>query len=203
MQISEDGHRRISAAIKLAESRTRGEIVCVLARSSSEYGYIPLLWAAVAALMLPWPLIVFTDLAVQIIYAAQLAIFIALAVLLSLPALRLWLVPRRVQRLRAHRAASEQFLIRGISQTSERCGILIFVSLAERYARIIGDSGIADKILQAEWQATVDALIAGCRSGEIAEGFVAAIGRSGDILAQHFPPTSVDKDELPDRLYMI
>lgn len=203
MQVSDDDRKRISSAIKLAEARTRGEIVCVLAGSASEYTHIPLLWAALAALVLPWPLIVFTGLSVQVIYAAQLACFIALALLLSLPGLRMVLVPRRVQRMRAHRAATEQFMLRGVSQTPERTGILIFVSLAERYARIIADSGIAEKVPQATWQSAVDSLIAHCKSGRIADGFVAAVSISGEVLAQHFPPEAEPVDALPDRLYVI
>lgn len=203
MPVSDDDRKRISAAIAGAEARTSGEIVCVLARSSSDYGYIPLLWAALVALVLPWPLIVFTELPVQYIYTAQLAGFIALSLLLSLPHLRFRLVPRRVQRLRAHRAATEQFMIRGISQTRERTGILVFVSLAERYARIIADSGIAEKVPQATWQTAVDSLVSNCRAGNIADGFVAAIAQAGDVLAQHFPPAAQNINEIPDRLYLI
>ena len=52
--------------------------------------------------------------------------------------------------------------------------ILIFVSLAERYARIIADDGIA-RVPQPEWQGAVDALVAHMREDRVADGFVAAI----------------------------
>jgi hypothetical protein len=45
------------------------------------------------------------------------------------------------------------------SPTKNRCGILIFVSLAEHYARIIADEGIVLKVPNSEWQAAIDALI--------------------------------------------
>ena len=193
----------VSAAIKAAETATSGEIVCVLARASSDYAYVPLIWAALAALLVPWPLIAFTLWPVQWIYATQLAAFIALALLLSAPWLRMQLVPRRIRRLRAHRAAAEQFIIRGVSRTKARTGILIYVSLAERYARIIADDGIATKVAQSEWDSTLEALIGECRNHRVAAGFVAAVAACGRILATHFPAGAENLDELPDRLYLI
>ena len=55
--------------------------------------------------------------------------------------------------------------------TRDRTGILIFVSLAERYARIIADDGIAAQVPQSHWQSAVDELTARMSRREIAEGF--------------------------------
>src|SRR4029079_7397380 len=48
---------RISAAITEVEQKTSGEIFCVLAKDVSRYREVPLLWAAVAAFVVP-PLLV-------------------------------------------------------------------------------------------------------------------------------------------------
>jgi putative membrane protein len=80
---------------------------------------------------------------------------------------------------------------------------LIFVSLAERYARIIADESISARVPQAQWQAAVDALVVHMRDGRIADGFVAAIELCGRELAQNFPRTAETRDELPDRIYLI
>ena len=203
MPISNEDKRRISLAVKTAEARTSGEIVCVLAQSASDYGYVPLIWAALIALIAPWPLIAVTLWPVQWIYTIQLAVFLLLAILLSFPALRMALVPRRIKRLRANRAALEQFMLRGVSRTRERTGILIFVALGERFARIVADTGIADRVPQTTWQDAVDVLVTECKNDHIAAGFVAAIGKCGVVLAEHFPPRARNDDELPDRLYVI
>jgi putative membrane protein len=100
---------------------------------------------------------------------------------------------------RAMAAEDEQFVVRRVAHTKNRCGILIFVSLAEHYARIIADEGIAQKVPYAEWQAAIDALISHIRTGEIAAGFIAAIARCGAVLATHAPPDG-SANELPDRL---
>jgi putative membrane protein len=202
MEFTRADYDAIAAAIRDAEAKTCGQIVCVLARSSSSYVHIPILWASALALATPWPLIFFTQLSVERIFLLQLAVFIAAGLAFSWMPLRLFLVPRAVQRARAHRAALEQFVIRGIDRTPNRCGILIFVSLAEHYARIIADEGIAQKVQEGEWQAAIQALTALMREGRIAAGFTAAIERCSAVLASHAPPDG-SANTLPDRLYVV
>jgi putative membrane protein len=202
MEFTKAQHEAVAAAIRAAEQKSSGQIVCVLARASSAYAHVPLLWASALALITPWPLIDFTPWSVQRIFLAQLVVFLVAAVVFSWMRLRLLLVPRAVQRSRAHHAAIEQFVVRRVAHTKNRCGILIFVSLAEHYARIIADDGIAQKVPNAEWQSAVDALIAHMRGGDIAAGFTAAIERCSAVLAAHAPPDG-SPNELPDRLYVI
>jgi putative membrane protein len=202
MQFGKEDYEAVAQAIREAEKKTSGQIVCVLAHASSGYVHVPILWAVALALFVPWPLIDFTPWSVQRIFLIQLAVFIVASLLFSWMPLRLLLVPRALQRTRAHRAAIEQFVLRGISHTKNRSGVLIFVSLAEHYARIIADEGIAAKVPQGEWQAAIDALTAHMRQDQIAAGFTAAIARCGDVLAQHAPPDG-SPNELPDRLYVM
>ena len=53
MSISKEDYERIATAIRSAEARTSGEIVCVLAETSSHTTALPVFIAAVAALVLP------------------------------------------------------------------------------------------------------------------------------------------------------
>jgi putative membrane protein len=203
MSISKQDRERIASAIRTAEAKTTGEIVCVLARTSSDSTALPVVIASVTALALPWLLVALTAMTVHRILLLQIVVFFALLVLLHLPRIRVALIPHKARRAIAHRAAIAQFAMRGIAHKKERSGILIFVSLAERYARIIADDGIAARVPQAEWQAAVNALIAHMRDGRIADGFVTAINVCGDKLAAHFPRTGAGGDELPDRIYVI
>jgi len=202
MELTKQDYDAVSAAIREAEKRTCGQIVCVLTHASSAYAHIPILWSSLLALFTPWPLIYFTQWSVQRIFLAQLIVFLLAALAFSWAPLRILLVPRPIQRARAHRAALEQFVLRGISRTRNRCGVLIFVSAAEHYARIIADEGVAEKVNPAEWQAAIDALTTHIGDGRIATGFIAAIERCGAVLAQHAPPDG-SANELPDRLYLI
>jgi putative membrane protein len=203
MSVSEQDRSRIATAIRAAEAKTSGEIVCVLAQTSTDATALPVLLAALVALALPWLLVAFTEMSVRRILVLQVLVFFLLAVVLCLPRVRVALLPRAARRFVAHRAAMEQFVIRGIVRKKDRTGILIFVSLAERYARIIADEGIAGRVPRSEWQNAVDALVAHTRDGRIAEGFIAAIEACGKVLAAHFPRTETSRDELPDRIYLV
>lgn len=201
--LDEQERARIRDAIAAAEAKTAGEIFVVVARASDEYHLVPLLWATLAALFVPLPLVFLTLLPAMQIYLAQLAVFALLAVLLSLPPLHLALVPHRVKRARAHARAVEQFLAQGLHTTEARTGVLIFVSLAERYAEIIADTGIAAKVEQSVWDETIAKLIDETGAGRLADGLVQAIERAGAMLAEHFPPRPGDVNELPNDLILL
>jgi putative membrane protein len=203
MSISAQDRARISSAIRAAEARTSGEIVCVLAQTSSDATALPILIAGLVAIALPWLLVAFTAMSVHRILLLQTVVFLALAMLLCLPRVRVALVPRAARRAVAHRAAMEQFFIRGIARKKDRTGVLIFVSLAERYARIIADQGIAALVSQSEWQGAIDALVGHMSGGRIAEGFITAVEMCGKVLETNFPRTETSRDELPDRMHLI
>ena len=203
MDMSQQDRDRISAAIRAVEAKTSGEIVCVLAQTSSDAKALPIFVAAVVALALPWLLDAWTEMTVRRMLSLQILAFVVLTLVLCLPAIRVALLPRRARRAAAHRAALEQFVIRGIARKKDRSGVLIFVSLAEHYARIIADEGIASRVPQSEWQVAIDALLEHMADGRIAEGFVGAIERCGATLAAHFPRTGATRDELPDRIYLV
>src|ERR1700730_5849640 len=124
MSISAPARARISSAVRAAEARTSGEIVCVLAQTSSDATALPILVAALVAIALPWLLVAVTAMSVHRILLLQTVVFFALAMLLCLPRVRVALVPRAARRAVAHRVAMEQFSTRGIARKKDRTGIL-------------------------------------------------------------------------------
>ena len=134
----------IVAAVRAAEARTSGQIVCVLAQRSSEINGETTIFAAALALLTPWPLLAFTQIAGAAYFRHPGRGFRRRACC-YLP----WtharagaLMPRFLKRRQAFPVALEQFFIRGMTRTRHRAGVLIFVSLAEHYARIIADDGL-------------------------------------------------------------
>ncbi len=200
---SDQERERISAAISASEHNTSGEIVAVVTDASDAYHYVPFLWAALAALIVPWPLIHFTWIAVQWIYLIQLLVFLVLVALLWPRRVRTALVPGSVKRAHAHRRAAEQFLVQNLHTTAGRTGVLIFVSVAEHYAEILADSGIDARVPDGTWQEIVDSLTREIALGNPAGGFVLAIERAGHHLSQHFPPGTHDPNELPNHLIVL
>ena len=105
------------------------------------------------------------------------------------------------QRVLAHFAATlEQFMALGLHRTRDRTGVLLYVSVAERRAEVFADDGIHAKAPPEVWGEVVDRLIGGLKRGAPADGFVAAIERTGEILAAYLPPRDDDTDELANDL---
>lgn len=201
--LGDQDRARIRDAVAAAEARTAGEIFVVVAAASDDYRLVPLLWATLAALFVPLPLLFLTLLPATQIYLAQLAAFVVLSLAFSLPPVHIAVVPHSLKRARAHARAVEQFLAHGLHTTEARTGVLIFVSLAERYAEIIADTGIAAKVEQRVWDEAIARLIDETRAGRLAEGLVHAIERAGAVLAAHFPPRPGDANELPNDLILL
>ena len=199
--LTDDEKRRLRARIEAAERQTRGELVTVIARESDAYPFVPLLWASVIALSLP-PVILLADLWIDLatVSLIQLAAFLVLALLFRWRPVKMWLVPKATKLRRAGRAAREQFLAQGVHNTSDRCGVLIYVSVGEHYVEILADRAINAKVAQAEWDAIVAAFVASVKQGEVAAGFDQAVDACGALLAKHFPAAPGERNELPDHL---
>jgi putative membrane protein len=219
----------IEAAVREAESRTSGEIYCVVADQSGHYNETPLAWAAGVALLAPALLLLggvhvtVPELfggwsAAQVSAAAQTAarsalvgaillqalLFAAVALLVAWRPVRLALTPRGVKRHEVRRRAAEIFLSKNLHLTRERTGVLIFVSLAEHMAEIIADEGIASHVEASVWDRAMAALADGLKRGEPAAGFAAAIRLCGEVLAAHFPAKPGDNpNELPDAVVLL
>jgi putative membrane protein len=203
--IPENEKQRVADAIRAAEAKTTGEIYCVVAQRASGYPLVPLAWASLFALAIPlWP-VLFTDEPAGFIYAVQLVGFVLALAVFSLPRLRRHLVPRVVQDARAHLTAVRQFAAQGLHKSRDRTGVLIFAAQAERYATVIADEGIHQKVAPETWNGAIDVLIAAIKEGHPADGFVGAVERCGAVLAEHFPRPagSVAPNDLPDKLVEI
>lgn len=201
--ISSKDRSRISRAITRAEKKTSGEIVAVVAAGSDDYVYIPLLWAALAALGVPLIMFALSNWPPVHVYALQLAVFAGIALAVQWRPLRIALVPRAVKRARAHRHAMEQFLAQNLHTTRGRTGVLLFVSAAEQFAEVIADEGIYARVPAEKWDDVVAVLTGHISKGQGADGFVKAINACADILAEHFPPGSAETNELPNHLIVL
>ena len=193
-------HARLADAIKAAEARTDAEIVCVVAGQASDWRFVPVLYAATLALVAPWGLLAATRWDTATLLLVQLNLFAIATLVLSWPPLRFRLAPRAAARRRAHQAASEQFLVRGIGRTEARAGVLIFIAVAERYACVIPDSAAQAAVPQETWRKAIEALTDDLHAGRPADGLEKAIGICADALAAHRPAGARNRNELADRV---
>lgn len=207
MLIDEAGAAEIARRIESIERRTDAELVTVLAPRSDDYGYIPTLWAALAALLVPWaleiaPLFGSFWLESRDLLLVQGGVFALLAAGLRWSPLQRRVVPRSVQAWRASSLARRQFLEQGLHHTRGATGVLIFVSESEHYVEILADRGIDAHVGPERWQAIVDAFTARLREGRVQAGFLECIDACGALLVEHVPARA-QKNELPNHLVLL
>ncbi|WP_296165906.1 TPM domain-containing protein [uncultured Brevundimonas sp.] len=228
IKLAPDMYERIATAIAEAETHTSGEIFCVMAQQVSSYRDVSLGWAAAAALILPLALIplgmdpswvpgladawqaghlAFTDVAVAQNLSAyaliQAATFIVVFLLTSIQPVRRWVTPRQVRQARVRKAALQQFLAHGLHVTEARTGVLLFACAADRQVEVIADKGIHSRVEPEVWADAVQALAQGLKAGDPVDGFQTAIGLCGDVLARHFPPRPLNRNEIADKLVVM
>lgn len=206
---TETDRAAILAAVRQAEGATAGEIVPYVVGASDPYPSTAWKGAALGALVLPLAAVV--AFWVSDLWGAHPALWIVLPVLAGaalgylltawVPAVRRWLVGEAVLTLRTRRRAAEAFLEQEVFKTSERTGILLFLSLFEHRVVVLGDAGINAKVHQEEWDGLVSRLARGIRDGRAAPALVEAIGVCGALLARKGVEVSPrDINELADEL---
>ena len=203
--LGNDGAERIEAAIAEAESHTSGEIVPILVRRSSTVGHVPLVSFTLLLLC-----VFLSDLPARLaelggpswawlgacwLLAGGLALGLS-----RLDAVQRLLTPRLDQMQQVDQRAEIEFYELEMSQTQDRTGILLFVSLMEHRAVVLADHSIAEKLDAEIWQELVDLMIQGVKRGDLAAGMTQAIQRCGELLSPHFPVASDDINELRDHL---
>jgi len=202
--ISQSDQEKIREAIRLVEQKTSGELVTVITPESDSYEFIPYMWSAIIALF-GAAIIVVADPTVphNFLVSGQIVVFILLTYLLRLPSFKHRFVTKSLGHKRARRFAREQFFAQNVHHTENRSGILIFVSVAERYVEILADQGINDKIDPTQWEAIVGQFVRDVKAEKTGDGFITAINACGTLLAEHFPVNSDDKNELPNHLIIL
>jgi putative membrane protein len=219
MRLSEADHRQVTAAVTAAEAATDGEIVTVVARRSDAYHDVALHWAVLAmllalALLAAWPALAqaiharigdpWAPASPGALYTIALVlaalIFLLFRLLLIWGPLRLALTPRTTKARRVRRRALELFRTAAEKRTRAATGILLYLSLDEHRAELIADEAIHSRVAPEIWGEAMADLVEEVKAGRPGAGMARAVERIGIVLAEHFPRSSGDRNELPDRL---
>jgi len=220
MQMSDADHEKVSRAIAAAEATTDGEIVAVVSPLSDSYHDLALHWALVPLFaVLAWaawrpsalvwwydflfggwqPEPILSQLLTLLLVFAALKFTVALLILKWMP-LRLALTPGATKHRRVRRRAIAIFRAAAERRTENRAGILIYLSTGERRAEIVADEAITKVTTPETWGEAMATLLADVREGRPGEGICAAIQQIGIVLAEHFPKTATNPNEIPDKL---
>lgn len=185
------------------EMKTSGEIRLVIVGRSAVISHVPLLlWAVMVATTFlihevfrthllaweqwwQWPVILIGE----FILARWLAGFTSIQ--------RRFTAPQDLHHQAWSRAELE-FHREGLTQTKERTGILVFMSLMEHKAVVLADRGIADKVPTDAWEHVVATILEGARNKSWVTSLEKALNQCGEYLTTHFPVGQGDRNELPN-----
>lgn len=194
--------KRIQQAVVAAEKKTSGEIVPMIVSASGRYAEVELFglgsglalgtlaaflwhdpWGSVQVYLL-WPMV-----------GAALGLVAS-----SIPTLKRRLISKDRIADAVQGRSLAAFTAHGLHHTRAQTGILILASLLEHRVVVLADRGINEKVTGGTWDEIVAMITAGLKTGNGCDAFCKAIGRCGEILAQHFPRSVDDRDELPNKL---
>ena len=210
LELTAEERERIRLAVYAAEQHTNAEIVPMIVSRSGLYRDAQhrsglLLSLAVLTLMLttelfwlPWGW--HGSNAVWLVSATILAYGAGTWLGTLAPCIRFLTPTDRLQhkvRLRAERA----FTKHAVSQTRERTGVLILVSLLEHQIYVLADQSIAQRVPSEGWSSVVEAAVSRLTRGDLVGGLCQGIQVCGTLLADVCPGRPGDNpDELSNEL---
>lgn len=199
---TQEDRTRLRQAIADAERKTVGEILPVVVERSDPhpgadwFAALAFVLAGSSLLMtwLPWAHPTWL-LGVQLVMG-----LVGFGLARRLPGLkRLFIAEGRATAV-AEEQAFQEFYANGLHRTEAATGVLLFVTLLEHRVVVMADEGINERVEDGFWIATDDAIRDGIRRGSLRDGLIEGVRRAGDRLAEHFPWTTGDRDEIPDRI---
>lgn len=216
---SDEQKERIRDAVAAAEEKTSAEILPVVATSSGRYDRaedVVGLWTGAAAVIAVW--LVFRPLRPEAgswdfqiggleLPALLLALvggFVVGAALASrVMGLRRLFSPRRQMRAEVWARARALFHDCRVHRTAGGTGLLIYVSLFERHAAVLGDVTVTEALGQEALDTLCGELVAALRRGDPMAAFCGTIRSAGERLGEVLPRADDDEDELPNALVCI
>lgn len=198
---SDQAKRDTATSIKAVEARTSAEVVVAVRKRSGRYGVLAYHFGlGLAALVVAFLLLSPTVYSVEAIALEGAAAF-GLGALLAAnfdTILRLLSRPSTIES-NMNGAARAAFFDLGISRTSGRNGILVYVSLFERRCVVLSDFGIDPAALEPGWSTSKRELEHAVKQRKV-PAFQQALQSLGPVLGNLHPRSADDVNELPDEV---
>ena len=192
----------ISRAIKSLETRTSGEVAVILVDQSDPYPEGEFLGGILIGGLLAFMVdLWFFHGQIWFLIPLHFLFFLPLYLLFQkIPVLKTPFLGARRKEVAVRRRALQAFYEKGLYRTHLNTGVLFFLSLLERKVWILADKGIYEKIKQETLNQFAGQVSGGVRDRQAGQALVQAIQGVGNLLAEHFPITTGDIDELPDEV---
>lgn len=88
----------------------------------------------------------------------------------------------------------------GMTRTTRRNGVLLYIAAEEQEFTILGDQGINDRVGPGFWDAVAARLMERFKSEQFTEGIVEAVEMVGAQLSANFPRQAGDVNELANEV---
>jgi len=191
--------RSLQAAVQRIEAESAAEVVVVVRTQSGRYlhadlaGGIAAGWLSLGFLLWsPWGFSLWS------IFVDPLLCGLAGGWLVSrLPSLRRWLTPPSFRREAVASAARALFVERGIAETRQRSGILVYLSQLERDASVIADRGMLAAVPSERWESLRQELVRALRTQDGASA-ARALEQFAAVAHAAMPRLADDQNELGD-----
>jgi putative membrane protein len=189
------------SSVERVEAQTSAEIVVAVRRRSGDYRVA----AYHFGFFVGGAVMLYLLLAPQVFSVGDIALDGALgfgfgvALAYNVSALLRFLVREAPLAKSVAAAARAAFFDLGISKTSGRNGILVFVSTFEQRALVLVDVGVDVTTLGASWDAACAALSRAVKQRDLA-AFERALESLGPVLGAAMPRSADDVNELPDEV---
>jgi putative membrane protein len=199
-----EARKRVGEAVEAIERDTTAEIVVSVRKCAGHYEQTDLFAGLVLALV-GLIYMLFDSYPFDVWWMpinVMLAFIVGAFVTLEVKPLRRLLSGDKLLRESALTAAHAAFYELGISRTTGRTGVLVFVSMFERRVVVVPDIAVEPKELGAEWAAAVEGLQATLRGTPDFDRFLVALGALKAPLARALPGKPDDVNQLPDEPVM-
>lgn len=200
---------QIAAAVQEVEKESAAEVVPVVVDVSGTYPQAPWRAATLGALGVPvfltllLRLVDFWGLPWEFWILAPAVTGGSLGFLLArlYPRITRLFITQKEMETQVQERAEHAFLTEEVFATSQRTGMLVFVSLFERQVVVLGDKGIAKKIPQDRWSAIAKGIAQGIRQRKPVSALIWGIHQCGKLLLEAgIVVQPGDRNELPDDL---
>jgi putative membrane protein len=217
---TEEQRKRIEQCVADAEAKTSAEIVPVVATASGRYDRpedIAGLWLGMILLAVTWLFfprpeasaasgwgLDLTQYQLPALLGAMLLGFVVGAIFTAkIGWLRRWFTSRRQMQDEVGERAGQMFFDNSIHRTSGGTGLLVYVSLFERMAAIIGDETVMTELGQEMLDELCRQLTDGLHSGDATDAICALIENAGEFLGSVLPREEGDANELDNALILV
>ena len=193
--INFDTKKNIKKLIDKIESTSDAEVRVVVAHSCDRYRYSIFVFSFFIALLTPFAIKASKISLIQTnLITLSIAVFLFVSFVLEYSDIKYKIIPKKVKKDRCEKTAFNQFYKLGINKTKNHKAILLFVSLEERYIRVIADKNIKKKIDDSFWKSIVQEFVYFAKDGKIDEGLLQIVKKCGGILEKNFPKTNIEKE---------